>query len=261
MPTRLVAAAVLCLAFGAPPRAAQPAAASSARAWIGREAAIEAHLKAARVTRIEDIGTGVTRPRRAWLDPAEPVASMTWKVLPPGRPHGYWESYKSEVAAYQLDLLLALQMVPPVVEREIDGQVGAAVMWIDGVESVKQKGGKVPDGPQWGRAIRRMQMFDNLVGNPDRNAGNILLGAPGELILIDHSRAFVGDRRLPFPFERVDAALWARVTAVTREELAARLEPWIDDGAVDAVLERRALMVETVDKLVAERGRGAVIIP
>ena len=228
---------------------------------MGHEAAIEAHLKTARVTRIEEIGTGVTRPRRAWLDPAEPVASMTWKVLPPGRPNGYWESYKSELAAYQLDRLLALEMVPPAVEREIDGEVGAAVMWVDGVKSVKQTGGKVPQGPQWGRAIRRMQMFDNLIGNPDRNAGNILLGAPGELILIDHSRAFVGDTRLPFPFERVDAALWTRITAVTRDELAAHLQPWIDERAIEAMLDRRARMVNAVDKLVAKRGRGAVIIP
>ena len=261
MRTWLVAAALVCLAFSASPHAARPAAAGPARTWIGREAAIEAHLKAARVTRIEEIGTGVTRPRRAWLDPAEPVASMTWKVLPPGRPNGYWESYKSEIAAYELDRLLALQMVPPAVEREVDGEVGAAVMWIDGVESVKQKGGKVPQGPQWGQAIRRMQMFDNLIGNPDRNAGNILLGAPGELILIDHSRAFLRDTRLPFPFERVDATLWTRLTAVTREDLATRLHPWLDDDAVDAMLERRARMVDTVDKLVAKRGRGAVIIP
>jgi hypothetical protein len=259
MGTRIVAAVLLSLSAVAPPHAAQPA--GSVRSWIGREATIEAHLKAARVTRVEDIGTGVTRPRRAWLDPADPVASLTWKVLPPGRPRGYWESYKSEIAAYQLDALLAMQMVPPAVAREIDGETGAAIMWIDGVRSVKQAGGKVPDGPEWGRAVRRMQMFDNLIGNPDRNAGNILLGAPGELILIDHSRAFISDVRLPFPFERVDATLWTRLTALTREALAARLTPWLDDAAIDAMLRRRARMIDTVDRLVKKRGRAAVIIP
>jgi hypothetical protein len=261
MRDRVLAAALLGLVVAGLPLAAQAVTAGSARAWVGREAAIEAHLKDARVTRVEDIGTGVTRPRRAWLDPAEPVASMTWKVLPPGRPRGYWESYKSEVAAYKLDRLLQLRMVPPAVEREIDGEIGAAIMWIDGTRSVKQTGGKVPSGPEWGRAVRRMQMFDNLIGNPDRNAGNILLGPPGELILIDHSRAFVMDQRLPFPFERVDATLWTRITALTRPELAAALEPWLDGNAVDTMLERRGQMIETVEKLVARRGRAAVIIP
>ncbi len=257
----IVGAAFLCAAAVALSHAAQPAPAVSVRSWIGRETAIERHLEQARVTRVEEIGTGVTRPRRAWLDPADPVASMTWKVLPPGRPHGYWESYKSEIAAYRLDLLLAMQMVPPAVAREIDSETGAAIMWIDGVRSVKQTGGRVPDGPEWSHAIRRMQMFDNLIGNPDRNAGNILLGAPGELILIDHSRAFVRDERLPFRFERVDATLWTRVTGLTREALTPELAPWIDDDAIDAMLKRRKRMIETVDKLVAKRGRDAVIIP
>jgi hypothetical protein len=261
MRNAIVGAAFLCTAAAALVPAGQPAPAASARTWIGREAAIERHLEQARVTRVEDIGTGVTRPRRAWLDPAAPVASMTWKVLPPGRPSGYWESYKSEIAAYRLDVLLAMQMVPPAIAREVDGETGAAIMWIDGVRSVKQTGGKVPAGPEWGHAVRRMQMFDNLIGNPDRNAGNILLGARGELILIDHSRAFITDERLPFPFERVDATLWTRITSLTRETLAARLGPWLDDDAIDAMLKRRARMIETVDKLVRKRGRAAVIIP
>src|SRR3954469_10894443 len=161
-----------------------------ATTWIGHEAAIEAHLHSAAVTRIDDIGTGVTRPRRAFLSPADPVASLAWKVLPPGTRGGYWESYKSEIAAYELDKLLHMRMVPPAVERTIEGETGAAVMWLDGPRSVKQTGGQVPSGEAWGAAIRRMILFDDLIGNPDRNAGNILIGAPGELILIDHSRAF-----------------------------------------------------------------------
>jgi hypothetical protein len=242
-------------------QAPAPSAATSARSWIGREAAIEAQLKTARVTRVQDIGTGVTRPRRAFLDPSEPVASITWKVLPPGRPHGYWESYKSEIAAYELDKLLGMQMVPPVVEREVDGETGAAVMWIDGVTSVKQRGGQVPGGEAWAHAIRRMQLFDNLIGNPDRNAGNILIGQTGEFILIDHSRAFITDQKLPFEFERVDQTLWNRVSALTKADLMDQIGGWIGEKAVDAMLRRRTRMTTIVDKLVAKRGKALVIVP
>jgi hypothetical protein len=234
--------------------------ADSARTWVGHEARIEAHLKSAEVVRLEDIGTGVTKPRRAYLTPADPVASLVWKVLPPGRPAGYWESYKSEIAAYELDKLLNLRMIPPTVERQIDGEVGAAVMWVDGPRSVKQLGGKVPSGPAWGTALRKMLLFDNLIGNPDRNAGNIMVGPPGELILIDHSRAFVTGRDLPNKVERVDAELWEAVMALTREDLARVLRPWIDDGAIDAILNRRTRMAAEVDKLVAKKGRALVIV-
>ena len=265
MPSRQmsVGGAVLwtLLWFAAVPLAQSPQpAAPAARPWVGREAQIEAHLKSAAIERLEDIGTGVTRPRRAYLNPSSPVASLTWKVLPPGRRGGYWESYKSEVAAYELDKLLTMSMVPPVVERRIDNELGAAVMWVEGIRSVKQMGGKVPSGEVWGKALRKMLVFDNLIGNPDRNAGNILVGPPGELILIDHSRAFLTSRDLPNQVERVDAELWERILALTKEDLTRVLGPWIDAGAIGAILERRTRMISAVDRLVARKGRALVIV-
>ena len=242
-------------------RPAQTASASTARAWVGDEARMEAHLKTAKVDRIEDIGTGVTRPRRAHLDPAEPFESLVWKVLPPGHRNGYWESYKSEIAAYELDKLLALHMVPPAIERTIDGETGAAIMWLPSIQSVKQTGGDVPSGVIWGKAIRRMIMFDDLICNRDRNAGNILIGSPGELILIDHSRAFIADTGLPRTLDRVDAELWDRMTALTHADLVRSVGAWIDGKAIDAMMARRDRMVKAVEKLVAKKGRALVIVP
>jgi hypothetical protein len=225
--------ALVCVALGQ----------SSAKSWLGREPEIEQHLKTAQVVSLDDIGTGVTRPQRARVATTEPFSSFTWKVLPPGRRNGYWENYKSEIAAYELDKLLGLGMVPPAVERRIDRDVGAAVMWVDGVKSVKELGGIVPSGPAWDKPLRRMLMFDSLIGNPDRNAGNILIGQPGDLILIDHSRAFTTDRNLPRKLERVDAELWDRMRALTTDELSRALSPWIDSGAITALLERRKRMI------------------
>jgi hypothetical protein len=84
----------------APPGSpSQAVAASAAAIWVGRAPQMEAHLKNAEITELEDIGTGVTKPQRAHLEPAEPFESLVWKPLPPGRRSGYWESYKSEIAA------------------------------------------------------------------------------------------------------------------------------------------------------------------
>jgi hypothetical protein len=62
-------------------------------------------------------------------------------------------------------------MVPPAVERRIDADTGAAVMWLEAIQSVKQMGGKVPSAGVWGKPIRKMLTFDNLIGNPDRMPG------------------------------------------------------------------------------------------
>jgi hypothetical protein len=243
-------------ASSAPPSAAL----APAAIWVGRAAQMEAHLRTAAIVDIEEIGTGVTRPKRAHLQPAEPFESLVWKPLPPGRRSGHWESYKSEIAAYELDKLLEMNMVPPVVEREIDGERGAAVMWLPSIKSVKQSGGKMPSGVEWGRSTRKMLTFDNFIGNDDRNAGNILLGPPGELILIDHSRAFVTDDELPRNIERVDGQLWGRIQGLTRDDLVRVLGTWMDGDAIDAMLRRREKMSAAIEKLAARKNRATVVI-
>jgi hypothetical protein len=240
--------------------APQASAATSAKTWIGQTATIEEALKSSEIVRFEDIGTGVTKPRRAYLKAGGPLESFTWKPLPPGRRGGYWESYKAEIAAYELDKRLALNMVPPVVEREMDGQRGAAVMWIEPTISVKELGGTIPAGRVPGRDVRRMQTFDNFIGNPDRNAGNILIDGANNMILIDHSRAFIDDKKLPTKIERVDEELWSAIQTLTAEELRTLLSPLVGDAAVNAMIERRARMKKTIDSLVAKKGRALVIV-
>jgi hypothetical protein len=239
----------------------QADAGANAKPWVAQRARIEAALETAPIERLDEIGTGVTRPRRAHLERGGILESFTWKVLPPGRRGGYWESYKSEIAAYELDKQLEMNMVPPAVERVVGGERGAAVLWIEASTSVKQLGGTLPANRVPGRDVRRMQLFDNFIGNPDRNAGNILIDAANNLILIDHSRAFISDRDLPVKFERVDEDLWAAIQALTVERLRTVLGPLIGNPAIDAMIERRTRMAKAIEKLVAKKGRAVVIIP
>ena len=251
----------LCFTAALSAQVPAPADPIEAKPWLGQEQRVEEHLRNAGIASIEDIGTGVTRPRRAHLAPGEPSESLVWKVLPPGRRGGYWESYKSEIAAYELDRLLNMRMIPPAVERRIGDDTGAAVMWVPGMKSVKQLGGKVPSGPEWGKPLRQMLMFDSLIRNIDRNAGNILIGRAGDLILIDHSRAFTTDKKLQNKVERVDAELWERMQTLTRENLARALGRWLDDDAIAAIIERRDAMAAAIDKQIAKKGRALVLIP
>jgi hypothetical protein len=267
-PTRVLA---LCLALaaglgvpvagGARPahQDAQAGRPASSKVWIGHTTEIEAALREAPVSRIEDIGTGVTRPRRAWLTtPEASFDSFTWKVLPPGRRYGHWESYLSEIAAYELDKMLGMNLVPPVVEREIHGERGAAVMWVKGVVTLKGFGHPLTSNDVPARDIRRMVTFDALIANPDRNSGNILITDAHELVLIDHSRAFIDDRK-PAAVERVDAEQWARIVALTPDGLHEHLDRLVGRRAVNALVARRDRLKADVDKLIAQRGREAVV--
>src|SRR4051812_39191654 len=240
--------------------ATQVAATAGTRIWAGQTARIEDALKSAPILRLEPIDTGVTRPQRAHVEPGGAIAGFTWKPLPPEFRGGHWESYKSEIAAYELDKQLALNMVPPTVERDVDGTRGAAVMWVEPAISLKQIGTKLTSGRVPAHDIRKMQTFDNFIGNPDRNAGNILIDGANNLILIDHSRAFVSDTDLPVTIVRVDEDLWNAIQALTPDDLRAVIGPLIGNEAVDAMLERRSRMTREIDALVARKGRSLVIV-
>lgn len=260
--------AILLLVLTAPVSAArqQPApspspsvvaAPSATRIWVGHNSEYEAFLRDAPFRRTEDVSTGVTRPRRGFFDPGGLCASAAWKVLPPGRPHGYWESYKSEIAAYEVDKLLGLGMVPPAVEKQHRGERGAAILWLEGVRSWKVVEHE-PKPPKWNVEAVRMKMFDNLIGNNDRNAGNLLVDADWNLYLIDHSRAFLTEAKLRNEIGRIDREIWQRMLALDEPTLTNALGKWLDRGAIRAMLKRRDAMKKVIDTLLS-RGSEALV--
>ena len=125
--------------------AVAPGETPSAKIWLHQREQIESYLKTAEVIGMEELKVGVTRPKKALLAPGGPVDAIAFKAIQPGRSTGYWESYKSEIAAYELDKVLGLDMVPPTVEKRVKGNLGAAVMWCTSTKSFKDHGG-VPSG-------------------------------------------------------------------------------------------------------------------
>jgi hypothetical protein len=246
----------------APPVAKASVDTASAKTWLTDRDRIEAFIKTAAVVEVEELKIGVTRPKRMKLAPGGPVEYIAFKHVPPGRPAGYWESYRSEIGAYELDKLLGLNMVPPTVERDVKGERGAAVMWCSPTQSFGQLKG-VPTPPaahmeEWNRQLVRAKMFDNFIGNQDPNLGNWLVDPAWNLLLIDHTRAFTSDKELPHKvMDRWDGALWDKMKALTLESLSKTLQPWVGKGEIKAMLARRDRMQQVRDKLMAAKGPSA----
>jgi hypothetical protein len=236
----------------------------NAKTWLDRRQALEDYLRTADVAKMEEIGLGVTKPRRAYLSPGGLVDRMAWKTIRPGMHSGYWESYKSEIAAYELDKLLALEMIPPTVERSVKGEVGAAVMWVAPIKSFGELGGPPsPPGDRlaaWNRQIIRAKMFDNLIANIDPNLGNWLVDPSWNLILIDHTRSFTTKTNIVHELTRVDRELWDRMTALSVETLTPAIGKWTGNREIRAIIERRDRMKGLIDKLVAAKGEAAVFV-
>jgi len=233
---------------------AQEVAPSGAKTWVGREAQVEAFLRTAGVTRLEPIGIGVTSPDWMYFEPGGLFERGFWKHLPPGIYQGFYESYKAEIAAYELDRLLGLQMVPPKVEKRVDGNLGVAVMEVQNAQTVKALGGfptPTPARRAW-RTVQmiRAKMFDNLINNRDPNEGNWMVDAAGNIILIDHSRAFTTGDHMQHPLVQVDRDLWETMLALDEARLSAGLGAWRTDGEIRSILERRDVMAAEIQRLV-----------
>ena len=85
-------------------------------------------------------------------------------------------------------------------------------------------------------------MFDDLIGNRDRNSGNMLRDAGWNLILLDHSRAFGASTELPRKLSRIDEGCWARIESLTRHQLDTALHAWLAEAEITAILDRRERM-------------------
>jgi hypothetical protein len=254
--------AALIFALSASTVSAQVAAAAADPAkcsltWLGFESQLEEAMASGKIAKIEDVPIGVTKPQRATL---ENGSRFAWKAIRPGFTKGYMESYKSEVAAYKLDRMLEMHMVPPIVERNIDGKTGAAVFWIENIKGWSVAAPPRGPEPMWSLQLTRMKMFDLLIANIDRNQGNLIYDADWHLFLIDHSRAFIDKKDLKnlAPLGRVDRKLWEKMQALTMADLDAGLGSWVDNKGKKALLVRRDLMAKEIKSLIAKRGEASV---
>ena len=95
---------------------------------------IEEWLKTGEIVDSEEVGEGVTQPYRLFIKSGEVEISGVWKN-PKGMEQGFLEGWQYEIAAYQMDKILGLYMVPPTVERMFDRKKGSLQFWVEGMIS------------------------------------------------------------------------------------------------------------------------------
>jgi hypothetical protein len=242
----------------------QPSCPAGSKIWLGNNTYYETLLRRGRVVHEDYIPEGVTRPQKLSLEQDEHRFAGIWKTIKRGRHKGYWESYQAEVAAYEMDKLIGLDMVPPTVRRSMDWKDGSLQWWVEGTRSYKEVEHDHPSDPvKWSHQLSRMETFDILIGNPDRNAGNILIDACWNVILIDHSRAFVGDKGLPSDATKLpvqfDRELVKKLGELDQKILEDRFGTLLTSWQSEAVLARRNALLSHLDELIVTRGEERVL--
>jgi hypothetical protein len=223
--------------------------------------ALEAWLVHADIVGSEDLPTGITEPQRITLrrDGVELRAVAKKLSTDFGASHSTQslnegDRFEYDIAAYELDRLLGLDMVPVTVARKVGGEMSAVQFWVEGSINARQmiEGKLVPEGwcpvePQY----NLMNVFDVLMHNTDRTQENLLLTRDWNVVLIDHSRAFTLKQGTPRLLYQAPVALppafAARLAALDRETLEKSLGSWLHRRQIDALLKRR-------DRLLREHG-------
>ena len=230
-----------------------------AKTWVGRYHEIEEYLRNADCVSMKWFAPN--HAARCTLRSGGPIGGMAWRPMPGERTgvvpggasvirQGFRESYMTEIAAYELDKLLELDMVPPTVERQMHGIKGSAQQWVEDVVDATDPA--VPEGKDrthWESEQLRMTMFDMLIGNRARVRGNMLRDKAWNLILVDHSRAFGTGIKPVGRLTAVDRAVWARIEGLTRGQLEQALQAWLDQDEIEVILKRRDMMRADVKSL------------
>jgi len=235
---------------------------------------VEDFLLHAKIVGMKDIGKGVTLPRKATLDLNGTTGYAVFKTIDdkpthPVSPGGdlepeFQDSWRTEVAAYEMDKLIHLGMVPATVERQYENATGSLQLWVDSIMDettrVKQKKDP-PDRVAWDNQVANLHLWDNQIYNTDRQADNLLITETWKLVAIDHSRTFrpFGQLKDPKPLTRFSRTLLANLNAVTEPMLKEHLSKYLTPFQISGILKRRDAIEALAKKLVAQKGEAAVL--
>jgi hypothetical protein len=254
----------------APPAVAQPPAAPSAAvqpAAAPTPAAIRAEqerfLATAKVVASKLVSAGITGTLRVTLDDGTrrhdasvqriDQTKSTFRAAGGKREFGFRDSWKFNLAAYQVALLLGLDAVPATVEREHEGEPASYTWWVDDVlmdEGARQeKKVESPDPRKWEHQMATLRVFDALIANTDRNKGNLVIDKDWTAWFIDHTRAFRRSREIldPAVLVRCDRRLFEALKALDPQAVRTRTDRWLSGDEIAAIVARRDAIIKKLE--------------
>jgi len=161
------------------------------------------------------------------------------------------DRYQHEMAAYKLDRLLGIGLVPVTVERKVNGQAGIIQVWVDDlISELEMVDNKIPYKGYCDKLSQEifMNTFDYLIANRDRNQSNVLYTREDmQIWFIDHSKSFGIKSHVPKLLKKLNVEASERFKEELKQLDTNKLEilkPWLNSRQIHGLLRRR-------DKIVA----------
>jgi hypothetical protein len=234
------------------------------KAW--NQATIEAYLKTARVVRIDkNLEPGRSLPWRVTLDDGRIQARAQFKYFQRPRSLTGGHNFKYELAAYALSRILDLEIVPPVVEREVEGTKGALQWYLEGClsERDRERTGLAPaELEPFLQRLAVVQVFEALVADECGDKDDTLIHRDDwRVCRVDFSEAFAPVSNLAgaCAITRSSRRLYTRLQQAVRPALADRLRPYLSEEEIGGLCERKDRILSLLRGLIREKGESAVI--
>lgn len=236
-------------------------------------------LKNAKVIRNKTTNKGVTAPKRVTLsdgtlthdavfqtvDERQMVANLSGGGRRSQTELNFVDSYRYNLAAYEVATLLGLDYMMPVhVERRWGGQTGSMSWFVetlmDESERLKKKV-QPPNATEWNNQMYRMRVFGALTRDTDRNLTNVLITPNWKVMMIDFTRAFRLQPELMHSKDlaKMDRELFPRLKTLMKDSVKKAVRDWLTNSEIDAMMQRRDLLVAHFTRLIAELGEEKVL--
>ena len=260
----LLAASLSGIVIAQQPAPAPQAAAASAKPAL-TDAQMEDFLLHARVVKTKSASKGITGSMRATLTDGTLTHDAHIQTVDErkqefvgqngGVEFDFRDSWSFNVAGYEVDRLIGMNMVPVSVDRRWNYHDAAFTWWLDDVmmdeEARLKKKQEPPDVVIWNQQMQMVRMFDELIANIDRNLGNLMITRDWRLWPIDHTRAFRTNHELrkPANVTRADRAVIERMKTLDKDTLRKATGKYLTTFQIDALLARRDAIVKRLEGL------------
>jgi hypothetical protein len=223
---------------------------------------LERILATGEIIAIKDVGQGVTKPQKVTIRHAGNDYSGLFKTESTPIDGGSRrqtqrlvensDRWEHEVAAYRLDRMLGLELVPVTVAREINGRTGALQFWVENLISELERQEDNITATGWcplSEQYNLMVAFDSLIYNVDRTLQNIVYDRDSWMLyLIDHSRGFRLNKGRPKDISKVELVmsqdLVQALQELSLEALRAEMGDLLIQDQLRAILRRRDELVK-----------------
>ncbi|HZX11378.1 MAG TPA: hypothetical protein VFG01_10585 [Acidobacteriota bacterium] len=227
---------------------------------------IEKFLKNAPITSIKkNLEMGRTNQWRVALKDGEKEITAIFKHVNRPRPALLPDCYKYEIAAFNLNKMLGLNIVPPTVERKINNQIGSLQLLIEKVmtERDRQIRNIQPKNPQeFNKDLDVIKIFEILVYDQCSDINDTLIQLDNwKVWRVDFSEAFSPSPDIPpeCRIERCSENLYEKLLDINNSRLESELDPYLNKREINALLERKNIIIRTIINLIKQYGKEAVL--